>query len=118
MDGDLGRGGRAGAWVAFALVALSGCNAAPGGAVAAPSSGTAPAKVIEDVRVATDRSDLKQDVVTLPNGDRMRRMSTRSGFTQVLVAKPGPDGKPIVSCVDGPAAAESFFTSTQQGAGQ
>ena len=118
MDGDLGRAGRTGAWVAFALIALSGCNTAPGGDAAAPSSRAAPANVVEDVRVATDRSAIRQDVVTLPNGDRMRRMTGTSAFTQVLVAKPGPDGKPVVSCVDSPAAAESFFTSTQQGAAQ
>ena len=118
MDKDLGRAGSSGAWVAFALIALCGCNAAPGGDAAAPGSRAAPANVVEDVRVATDRSALKQDVVMLPNGQRMRRMSSRSGFTQVLVAKPGPDGKPVVSCVDSPAAAESFFTSTQQGAAQ
>jgi hypothetical protein len=118
MYGDLGRAGRAGAWVTVALIALSGCNAAPGGDAAAPGSGAAPAKVLEDVRVATDRSALKQEVVTLPNGQRMQRMSGSSGFTHVLVAKPGPDGKPSVSCVDSPGEAEAFFTSSHQGAGQ
>jgi hypothetical protein len=116
MHGELGRAGGAGAWVTVALIALCSCNTAPGGD--APGARAAPANVIQDVRVATDRSALKQDVVTLPNGDRMRRMSGGPAFGHVLVAKPGPDGKPSVSCVDSPEQAEAFFTSNQQGAAQ
>ena len=114
MNGDLGRACRAGACVALALGVLGGCNAGPAGSAATP----APAAVVEDVRVATARSGLQQDVVTLPSGERMRRVSVSSGFTHVVVAKPGPDGKPSVSCVDSPAAAEAFLTGSTQGTGQ
>lgn len=110
MNGDLGRACRAGAWVALAFGVLGGCNAAPAGNPAAA--------VVEDVRVATARSGLQQDVVTLPNGERMRRVSVGSGFSHVLVAKPGTDGKPSVSCVDSPAAAEAFLTGSTQGTAQ
>ena len=110
MNGDLRRACRTGAWVALALGVLGGCNAAP--------AGNSAAAVVEDVRVATARSGLQQSVVTLPNGERMRRVSVGSGFTHVVVAKPGPDGKPSVSCVDSPAAAEAFLTGSTQGTGQ
>jgi hypothetical protein len=111
MNRDLRRAWRAGAWVALALGVLSGCNAAP--------TGNSTAAVVEDVRVATTRSGVQQSVVTLPSGERMLRMSARSGFsTHVLVAKPGPDGKPSVSCVDSPARAEAFLTGGTQGTGQ
>jgi hypothetical protein len=118
MNGDLGRTTRAGAWVALALGALSACNAAPGGSAAAPVPGAAPAKVMEEVRLATERSGAKHELVTLPNGERMRRVSVSSGFTHVLVAKPGTDGKPSISCVDSPRAAEAFFTGNKQETGQ
>jgi hypothetical protein len=118
MNGDLGRACRTGAWVALALGVLGGCNAAPAGNSAAQVHAAAPAAVVEDVRVATARSGLQQDVVTLPSGERMRRVSVSSGFTHVVVAKPGPDGKPSVSCVDSPAAAEAFLTGSTQGTGQ
>ena len=117
MYGDLGRAVRTGAWVAVAFIALSACNAAPGGSSPAASA-AARSAVVEDVRLATDRSGARQEVVTLPNGERMRRVSVSSGFTHVVVAKPGPDGKPSVSCVDSPAAAEAFLTGSTQGTGQ
>lgn len=114
MNRDLGRACRTGASVVLALCVLGGCNAAPAGNAAAQ----APAAVVEDVRVATARSGLQQGVVTLPNGERMRRVSVSSGFTHVLVAKPGSDGKPSVSCVDSPGAAEAFLTGGTQGTAQ
>lgn len=112
MNRDLRRACRTGGWVGLALCVLGGCNAAPAGHAAAPSA------VVEDVRVATARSGLQQGVVTLPSGERMRRVSVSSGFSHVLVAKPGPDGKPAVSCVDSPGAAEAFFTGDTQGTAQ
>jgi hypothetical protein len=117
MYGDLGRAGRTGAWVALALIGLIGCNAAPGGSSPAASAGARSA-VVEDVRRATDRSGAQHEVVTLPNGERMRRVSLRSGFSQVIVAKPGPDGNPSVSCVDSAPAAEAFLEGNTQGAAQ
>ena len=118
MYGDLGRAGRAGVWMALALAALSACNAAPGGSSPAASAGARSAAVVEDVRRATDRSGAQQDVVTLPNGERMRRVSLRSGFSQVIVARPGPDGTPSVRCVDSAPAAEAFLEGNAQGAAQ
>ena len=112
MNRDLGRAYRTGAWVGLALCVLGGCNAAPAGHAAAPAA------VVEDVRVATARSGLQQGVMTLPNGERMRRVSVSSGFTHVLVAKPGSDGKPAVSCVDSPDAAEAFLTGGTLGTAQ
>jgi len=117
MYGDLGRAVRTGAWVAVAFIALSACNAAPGGSSPAASA-AARSAVVEDVRLATDRSGARQEVVTLPNGERMRRVSLSAGFSHVVVAKPGPDGKPSVSCVDSAPAAEAFLESNAQGAGQ
>ena len=118
MDGDLGRANRAGAWVVFAICALSGCNALPGGDTAAPHAGAQAATVVDGVRVATDRSGAQREVITLPGGERMRRVSLRSGFSHVLVAKPGSDGKPSISCVDSAPAAESFLAGNRQGVGQ
>jgi hypothetical protein len=118
MDGDLGGAGRGGAWVVLAICALIGCNASPEGDAAAPNASAQAATVVEEVRVATDRSGAQRGVVTLPSGERMRRMSLGSGFSHVLVAKPGPDGTPSISCVDSAPAAESFLADNKQGAGQ
>jgi hypothetical protein len=111
MNGDLVRTIRAGAWVALALGALSACNATP---EAKASAGSAP--VVESVRVATDRSGITQDAVTLPNGQRIRRLTLRNGFNHVMIARFGPDGKSVVSCVDSAPDAEAFLSAG--GAGQ
>ena len=113
MDGDLSRG-RTGAWVVLALCALSACNAAPGGTAASPNAAAHPATV-EAVRVATDRSGVQQSALTLRNGQRVRRLTLQNGFNHVLVARMGPDGKPVVSCVDSAPAAEAFLTTGSEG---
>lgn len=117
MDGDLGRAGRIGAWVVLALCALSACNAAPERTAASPNAAAHPATVVEAVRVATDCSGVQQSALTLRNGQRIRRLTLQNGFNHVLVARMGPDGKPVVSCVDSAPAAEAFLT-TGSGAGQ
>ncbi len=100
-----------GAAVAVALCCLTACNPGP----AAPAS--APRSVTEAVRVATDRSGMQQEVVVLPNGERMRRVSLPNGFSHVMVGRMGPDGKPSVACVDGAPAAASFLAG-DRGNGQ
>jgi hypothetical protein len=117
MYGDLGRAGRRGAWVVLALCALSACNAAPDRNTAAPNTGAQAATAVEAVRVATDRSAVQQSALTLGNGQRVRRLTLQNGFSHVLVARMGPDGKPVVSCVDSAPAAEAFLT-TGSGAGE
>ena len=116
MNVDLGRAGWIGACVAFALCALAACNATP----ESPSpAGSAPARSVgEAVRVATDRSGIQQEVITLPSGERVRRASLRAGFNHVLVGRMGPDGKPSITCVDSAPAAEAFLTAGSTGAGQ
>jgi hypothetical protein len=118
MTRDVKRAGWTYRWVAAAACALAACNAAPGGngSTAAPQ-GTG-RSVVEEVRLATDRSGAQQEVVTLPNGERMRRVSLGNGFSHVLVGKMGADGKPSVSCVDRAPAAESFLAGHPQGDGQ
>ncbi len=111
MDGDLGRAGRIGAWVVLALCGLVGCNAA------SPEAAAQTARVVEAVRVATDRSGIQQSRLALGNGQGIRRLSLQNGFNQVMVARMGPDGKPVVSCVDSAPAGEAFLT-TGKGAGQ
>jgi len=113
MDGDLGRAGRTGAWVVLALIALNACSAAPEASAAA--SPRASHSVVEEVRVATDRSALRQDRLTLPNGQRIRRLNSPNGFNQVAVARMGPDGKPVVGCVDSAEAAEAFLAGSGAG---
>lgn len=113
MYGDLGRAGRTGAWVVLALVALAGCNAAPDAKAAAPNA--ASRSVVEEVRVATDRSALRQDRLTLPGGQRIRRLTAPNGFNQVAVARMGPDGKPVVGCVDSAETAEAFLAGPGTG---
>ena len=117
MDGDLRRAGRTGAWVVLALCALSACSAAPAGNAASPNAAARPATVVEAVRVATDRSGIQQTALTLRNGQRVRRLTLQNGFSHVMVARMGPDGKPMVSCVDSAPAAEAFLT-TGSGGGQ
>ena len=120
MNGDLGRGGWTGPWMALALCALAACNAAPGAGAGAATTGAAATatSVVDAVRVATDRSGAQRDVLTLPNGQRMRRVSLGSGSTHVLVGRMGPDGKPLVSCVDSAPAAAEFLRGEAQGNGQ
>jgi len=118
MYGDLGRAGRAGAWVALALIALSGCNTAPESTDSRASVGASSKPVIDEVRLTTDRSAARQEVVTLPSGERMRRVSLQNGFSHVAIAKPGPNGKPTISCVDSAPAAEAFLAGNPQGSGQ
>ncbi len=117
MYGDLGRAGRAGAWVVLALCGLAGCNAAPERSAAPPTVAAETAKLVEAVRVATDRSGVQQGRQTLSNGQSIRRLTLPNCLIQVMVARMGPDGKPVVSCVDSAPAAEAFFTAGN-GAGQ
>ena len=120
MTGDVRRARWTGAWFAIALGALTACNATPG--APAPMVTTRGAltatSVIDEVRQATDRSELQAGVVTLPSGERMRRITLPSGFNHVLVARMGSDGKPSISCVDNAPAAESFLAGAQQGNGR
>jgi hypothetical protein len=117
MDGDLGRAGRIGAWVVLALCGLVGCNAASERSAASPEAAAQTARVVEAVRVATDRSGIQQSRLALGNGQGIRRLSLQNGFNQVMVARMGPDGKPVVSCVDSAPAGEAFLTAGK-GAGQ
>ena len=117
MDGDLGRAGRTGAWAVLSLCALSACNTAPEGTAASPNAAARPATVVEAVRVATDRSGVQQSALTLRDGRRLRRLTLQNGFDHVLVARMGPDGKPVVSCVDSAPEAEAFLAGAA-GAGQ
>jgi len=112
MNGDLRCATRAGAWVALALGALCACNA---GAEGKPGTSASSASVVESVRVATDRSGIQQSSMSLPSGERVRRMTLRNGFSHVLVARMGPDGKPLVSCVDSAPAAEAFLSGSGSG---
>jgi hypothetical protein len=116
MNGYLWRTGQTGAWVVFALCALTACNAAPESHAPAASAGAT--SVAQAVRVATDRSGMQQEVITLPSGERMRRVSLRSGFNHVLVGRVGPDGMPTITCVDSAPAAEAFLAGGSAGAGQ
>jgi hypothetical protein len=117
MYGDLGRAGRVGAWVVLALCALSACNAAPQGTAASPNAAAQAATVVEALRLATDRSGVQQSAFTLHNGQRVRQLTRPNGFNHVMVARMGPDGKPMVSCADSAPAAEAFLT-TGTGAGE
>ena len=111
MNGDVRRAAWTGAWAAVALCWLTGCNAAPAGSAPAAS-------VTEAVRAATDRSAARRDVVTLSNGMRMRRVSNPTGYSHVLIGRPGPDGQPSIACVDSAPAAASFLAGGKQGDGQ
>jgi hypothetical protein len=115
MTGDLGRAGRIGAWVTLTLIALTACNAAP---AAEGAAGAKPTPVAEAVRAATDRSGVQQGSVTLQGGERARRLSLGTGFNHVAVSRVGPDGKPVVGCVDSAAEADAFLKAGRQGAAQ
>jgi hypothetical protein len=117
MYGDLGRTGRAGAWVVLALCGLSACNAVPDRTAASPVAAAQTAKVVQAVQAATDRSGIQQSSLTLQNGQRVRRLTLQNGFNHVLVARRGADGQAQVSCVDNAPAAEAFL-ATGKGAGQ
>ena len=118
MNGDLWRAGSVGAWMALALSALTACNAAPATTGRSTANLAASGSVVDDVRLATDRAAAQRDVVTLPNGERMRRVSLGNGLSHVVVGKMGPGGQPSVSCLDSAPAAESFLAGNKQGDGQ
>jgi len=95
--------------MAVALGFLAGCNAGTGAGASSANSSAVSTSVKESVRVATDRSGARVGVVTLPDGQRLKRSSLSSGYSHVLVGKMGPDGRPSISCVDNAPAAESFL---------
>lgn len=112
MNGHEGPAGWTGAWVALALCCLTACTAAP---ETAPRAG---APVTAAVRAATDRSAAQRAVVTLPSGERMRRVSNPTGYNHVLVGRVDADGKRSVACVDSAPAAESFLAAPAQDSAQ
>ena len=119
MTRDVRRAGWTYGWVVGAAAcALAACNAAPGSNVPTTNAQGAVRSVVEEVRLATDRSAAQQEVVTLPSGERMKRVSLGNGFSHVLVGKMGRDGKPSISCVDRAPAAEAFLAGNKQGNGQ
>jgi hypothetical protein len=108
------RAGKTGAWLAL-VCCLAGCNAAPD----TQAQASVGPEVTAAVRALTDRSGAQSQVVTLPNGERLRRVSLPNGYNHVLLAKPGPDGKPDLSCVDSaPAPEASLKAGPQQGGAQ
>ena len=111
MNGNEGRAGWT-AWVAMALCCLLGCTGAP------ETSTGAGAPVTASVRAATDRSAAQRSVVTLPSGERMRRVSNPTGYNHVLIGRVDADGRRSVACVDNAPAAESFLAPAPQGNGQ
>lgn len=115
MNGDGKRAGAMAVRMAIALCCLAGCNAGPGASTQPATSTAMPSTVRDAVRVATDRSGAQQEIVTLPSGERMRRVSLGNGFSHVVVGKMGADGKASVSCVDNAPAAESFLAGNRQG---
>lgn len=115
MNGDGKRAGAMAVRMAIALCCLAGCNAGPGASTQPATSTVMPSTVRDAVRVATDRSGAQQEIVTLPSGERMRRVSLGNGFSHVVVGKMGADGKASVSCVDNAPAAESFLAGNRQG---
>jgi len=107
-------GARAGVCAGIVLAWLTGCNSNPSpasSAAAAPRSSVGAA-----VRIATDRSGAQPEVVTLPNGMRMRRLDGRDGFNHVVIGRVGADGKRSIACVDSESAAEAFLTGAGTGA--
>jgi hypothetical protein len=118
MTEDLGHARRSGGWVALALIALTACNAAPAATAAGGTARAQRSPVAEAVRAATDRSGLQQGKLTLEAGERVRRLSLGTGFNHAAVSRVGPDGKPVVGCVDSAAEAEAFLEAGRQGAGQ
>jgi len=98
-----------------ALCSLAGCSPAP--ASTAPPAAPA-TSVTEAVRASTDRSTVRQDVVTLPSGERMFRARSSGAFGHVLIGRVDAAGKRSVACVDNVPDAESFLAGGAQGAAQ
>ena len=113
MNGVLGR---AGARVVLGLCALTACGEAPRGTE--PGATAAAGSVVEKVRLATDRTGTREEIVTLPSGERLRRVASATAYSHVLVAKVGADGKPSITCVDSAPAAESFLAAPADERGQ
>jgi len=111
MSGYEGLAGRTGAWVIMALCCLTGCTAAP---EAPNAAGT----VATSVRAATDRSAAQRGVVTLPSGERMKRVSLATGYNHVLLGRVDGDGKRSLVCVDSAPAAESFLAPSSTGSAE
>ncbi|HVP61047.1 MAG TPA: hypothetical protein VMT11_10835 [Myxococcaceae bacterium] len=115
MNGHQGRAGWTGAWVVM-LGWLASCNVAPEARDAA-GSGTRATQVTAAVRAATARSTLTHDVVTMPNGERMQRISSPTAFSHVVIGRIDAGGRPSIACVDSAPAAEAFLVGAP-GTGQ
>jgi len=110
MNGQVGQTGRAGGWMLTALLVLGGCTAAPESGAGGP--------VTSAVRAATDRSAAQRSVVTLPSGERMKRVSLPTGYNHVLLGRVDADGKRSFACVDSVPAAESFLAPSAPGSAE
>ena len=102
---------------AGALCVLAGCNGAPPPPPeAAPQAAGVSPGVMQAVRAATDRSQLRVDAVTLPNGERLKRGSLGSGYQHVVLGRRNADGTVSSSCVNTVPQAEAFLAGSS-GAG-
>ena len=102
-------------WVAAASV-LAGCGGAVPPAPEASAATAKPAAVspamMEAVRQATDRSQLRVDTVTLPSGERLKRASLGSGYQHVVLGRRNADGTLSTACINTAPGAEAFLSGT------
>jgi hypothetical protein len=70
------------------------------------------------VREATDRSQVRVEMVTLPSGERLKRASLGSGYQHVVLGRRNADGSLSTACVNTAPAAEAFLAGTASAGAQ
>ena len=100
------------------ICAVAACAepAAPGPGSAAPGQARrASAQVVEAVRSATTRVPGKTELVAIPEGGQVQRVSLGQGFQHVVVGRLEADGSVSTACVDSAPQAEAFLSGNASG---
>jgi hypothetical protein len=89
-----------------------GACAEPAGETGAASGSPTRAspQVVEAVRAATTRSASQTEVLSLPNGSQLKRVTLGEGYQHVVVGRLEADGTVSTSCVDSATQAEAFLS--------
>jgi len=93
------------------LAGCSGEGAPPASEPVTRNAAVSPA-VMAAVRAATERSPPEVKTVTLPNGERLKQATFRTGHQHVVLGRRNPDGSSSTFCTNTPQAAEAFLGGT------
>jgi hypothetical protein len=102
-----------GALLVLAMSTLGACAEPPAQAGGSPAS--ASPQVVEAVRAATTRSAGKTELVPVPGGGQLQKVTLGEGYQHVMVGRLEPDGTVSAACVDSAPQAEAFLSGSRAG---